>query len=235
MGGCSSSLLLLLLLVVVLLLVWLLPASMVVKLLFRMLLLMLIQVEFDSAKLLRVRLPTKWWFLQKGKQSLKTETHKINKRSHIFQGFFSSMTQIWKLIFDDIDLWYSWLHFFNEDRFPSRFLQLIWPKLQNRRCANFRSILQKKNTFWKWWWEWLFRKCSFPDLSQDWGLLKRARPQMAPTINGTRICATRPFFTAKLCDFFICTCIANPTLPPTRFSSQFCHKEEWTDHKITII
>ena len=69
MGGCSSSLLLLLLLVVVLLLVWLLPASMVVKLLFRMLLLMLIQVEFDSAKLLRVRLPTKWWFLQKGKQS----------------------------------------------------------------------------------------------------------------------------------------------------------------------
>ena len=119
--------------------------------------------------------------------------------------------------------------------FHADFLQLIWPKLQNRRCANFRSILQKKNTFWKWWWEWLFRKCSFPDLSQDWGLLKRARPQMAPTINGTRICATRPFFTAKLCDFFICTCIANPTLPPTRFSSQFCHKEEWTDHKITII
>ena len=69
MGGCSSSLLLLLLLVVVLLLVWLLPASMVVKLLFRMLLLMLIQVEFDSAKLLRVRLPTKWWFLQKRNQS----------------------------------------------------------------------------------------------------------------------------------------------------------------------
>ena len=80
--------LLLLLLVVVLLLVWLLPASMVVKLLFRMLLLMLIQVEFDSAKLLRVRLPTKWWFLQKGKQSLETETHKINKPSHIFQGFY---------------------------------------------------------------------------------------------------------------------------------------------------
>ena len=31
--------------------------------------------------------------------------------------------------------------------FQADFLQLIWPKLQNRRCANFRSILQKKIHF----------------------------------------------------------------------------------------
>ena len=145
------------------------------------------------------------------------------------------MTQIWNLILDDIDLWYSWLHFFNEGRFPSRFFAANLAQTPKQKMCQFPIHFAEKNTFWKWWWEWLFRKCSFPDLSQDWGLLKRARPQMAPTINGTRICATRPFFTAKLCDFFICTCIANSTLPPTRFSSQFCHKEEWTDHKITII